>query len=193
MEHQKDVCVRCCEPLESEEARFNRVFWGMAHRKCTSDAMWPPRFRPLLDPNEVMRQIAALVAHLAKISTGRPSGLPIPQILHRGSASLTNVDRSSVLESSSSEHGQRELGVESRWTSSNNAHAMEEQATPGRKRAQRPKSSPQATPSPKPKEARQGERTGDAQASEQHPVGMPPTPPPPPPPPTTKKNTPRYH
>ena len=204
MEQQKDVCVRCCEPLELAEARFNRAYWGMAHRQCTSDAMWPPRFRPSLDPTEVMRQIAALCAHLAKISTGLTSGLPIPQILHRGPSSRAAVDRSSVLETSNSEekHGQRELGVDSRRTSSDNAQAMEAQATPGRKRTQRPKSSPQATPSPKAKEARQGERTGDAQASEQHPVSMPPPPSPnkntvpettpvsmPPPPPPPNKNT----
>ena len=74
---QQNVCVRCCEPLEEDQARFNHLYWGMAHRKCSADAVWPPQFRPSLDPNEVMRQIAALVAHLAKISTG----LPISQIL----------------------------------------------------------------------------------------------------------------
>ena len=176
-QQQQDVCVRCCEPLESSDARFNRTYWGMAHQKCTSDAIWPPRFRPALDPNEVLRQIAALCAHLAKITIGRGTGLPIPQILDRGLSPRAAVDRPSALESSDFEekHGQRDLPVYSRRASSDSARAMEARATPARKRTQRPKPSPKATPSPKSKQARQDERSGDdIQAGKQHPV-IPPT------------------
>ena len=49
----------------------------MAHVKCAAGKVWPPAFRPALDPNEVLRQIHALLAHFAQLS----SGLPIPQVL----------------------------------------------------------------------------------------------------------------
>jgi len=75
---QQDVCARCAQPLAEDEARFNKVYWGMAHRRCRADAVWPPIFRPSLNPNEVMRQIFALCAHLGKLAA---IGLPIPQFL----------------------------------------------------------------------------------------------------------------
>ena len=77
-QQQQDVCARCAQPLAEDEARFNKVYWGMAHRRCRADAVWPPIFRPSLNPNEVMRQIFALCAHLGKLAA---IGLPIPQFL----------------------------------------------------------------------------------------------------------------
>ena len=61
----------------------------MAHKKCPAPKVWPPKFRPALDPNEVMRQIFALCSHLAKMAGGAPiphladasTSLPIPQVL----------------------------------------------------------------------------------------------------------------
>ena len=129
----------------------------MAHRKCPGDAVWPPQFRPSLDP-EVMRQIAALVAHLARLSTG----LPIPQILpHRALGSSPRrgaVERPVPSVATSSD----DLGVESIVKPpSEDAHAATEtlwsSPTP-RKRPQRPTHTPKATPSPKLKEANHGER-----------------------------------
>jgi hypothetical protein len=63
--------------LDLPQARFNYFFWGMAHKECSAKAVLPPTFRPSLDPNEVLKQITALCAHLAKLS----GGFPIPQIL----------------------------------------------------------------------------------------------------------------
>jgi len=88
----------------------------MAHRKCPGDAVWPPQFRPSLDP-EVMRQIAALVAHLARLSTG----LPIPQILpHRALGS-------------SPRRGAVERPVPSVATSSDDLGGVNRQTTFGRR------------------------------------------------------------
>jgi len=190
---QQNVCVRCCEPLGEAQSRFNHMYWGMAHRKCLGDAVWPPQFRPSLDPNEVMRQIAALVAHLAKLSTG----LPIPQILPHGalgSSPRRRVVESPVLSVATSPD---ELGVESTVKPpSEDAHATEtlwSSPTP-RKRPQRPTHTPKATPSPKLKEAKHGERE-EAEAKhderdaapvpQQQPAGKP-NPPPPSPKPSPK-------
>jgi len=73
----KDVCARCCRPLAPSQARWNQRYWGMAHRRCRAPAVWPPRFRPPMDPNEVMRQISALVSHLAQLTA--KDALPLPQ------------------------------------------------------------------------------------------------------------------
>jgi hypothetical protein len=73
----KDVCARCCRPLALSQARWNQRYWGMAHRRCQAPAVWPPRFRPPMDPNEVMRQISALVSHLAQLTA--KDALPLPQ------------------------------------------------------------------------------------------------------------------
>ena len=72
-----DVCARCCKALAPTQARWNQRYWGMAHRRCQAPAVWPPKFRPPMDPNEVMRQISALVSHLAQLTA--TSGLPLPQ------------------------------------------------------------------------------------------------------------------
>ena len=52
----------------------------MAHKKCPTGKVWPPTFRPTLDPNEVLKQINALCAHLGKLGY-LASGLPLPQRL----------------------------------------------------------------------------------------------------------------
>ena len=207
---QPNVCVRCCEPLGDAQPRFNHVFWGMAHRKCSADAVWPPQFRPTLDPNEVMRQIAALVAHLAKISTG----LPIPQILPNrsfGPSPRRSAVERPVLSVATplvatplvatplvaAREEKDDLGVESlAKPPSEDAHATEETTwrspTP-RKRAQRPPPTPKATPSPKLKEAKHGEREeAEAKHDERDAAPVPqqqadkPNPPPPSPKPSPK-------
>src|SRR6185436_4890646 len=92
MENQQNVCARCCKPLGTSQARWNQVFWGMAHRRCRADKVWPPKFRPSLDPNEILRQIHALSVHLGRLGAlGKlADGLPIPQILPDSTRERTN-------------------------------------------------------------------------------------------------------
>ena len=75
-----EVCARCLTPLDHFEARFNRAFWGMAHARCPDGAtpVWPPRFKPPLDPVAVMNQIWALLEHLGQMTMKRQT-LPIAQ------------------------------------------------------------------------------------------------------------------
>jgi hypothetical protein len=135
-----NVCARCCQPMvDLTQARFNRVFWGMAHKKCTEAKVWPPAFRPSLDPNEVMRQISALCTHLAKLSTG----LPIPQIIPNPAGATQPMSPPSP------RPVQQEVSREEKTS------AAAVTSMGGNKRRQHPPATPKATPPPRPKEARQ--------------------------------------
>ena len=120
----------------------------MAHRKCTADAVWPPKFRPSLDPNEVLRQISALCAHLAKLSqlSGVPSELPIPQTLPFARLSETTQ---SAMTSSSPEIVGTEPTREEKTEAAVPAERAKTQV--GRKRREQPVATPRQTPPPRPK------------------------------------------
>ena len=181
----QNVCVRCCEPLGAK-SRFNHVYWGMAHRTCPVDAVWPPRFRPSIDPNEVMKQIYALVQYLAKISTGLPISQILPNRSFGSSPHRVAIERPVMSVASppvAVREEKDELGVDSTVTPPDDAPAKEasfRSPTTTKKRPQRPSTTSQATPSPKAKEAKQGERN-DAPVAQQQPADKPNLPPPPPP------------
>ena len=147
-QNKNNICARCCQSLDLAQARWNYVFWGMAHRKCTADAVWPPKFRPSLDPNEVLRQISALCAHLAKLSqlSGVPSELPIPQTLPFARLSETTQ---SAMTSSSPEIVGTEPTREEKTEAAVPAERAKTQV--GRKRREQPVATPRQTPPPRPK------------------------------------------
>ena len=104
----------------------------MAHRKCAAAAVWPPTFRPSLDPNEVMKHISALCAHLAKLS----SGFPIPQILPNESQEMVQSEKPFSSPPTQLEREEKTQGA-----------VQKKRVTP-------PLKTPKATPSPAAKQAR---------------------------------------
>ena len=164
MEQQetKNVCARCCLPLTLKQARWNYVFWGMAHKRCRAKAVWPPVFRPDLDPNEILRQVYALCAHLAKMA----SGMPLPQILPHKASPIPVGDEGVELVSSREEREEKFSSPRNTPPSSDDEQPTQ---TPSkqrprmpyerrRKKRAAPQPSPHATPSPKPKDMRLAEK-----------------------------------
>lgn len=132
-----NVCVRCLQPLNDSDSRFNYVFWGMAHKRCAAEKVWPPRFRPPQDPNEVLKQIFALCSLFAKLSAGYIPPTILPDVV-RVAAPPVAV---------------RAAPREEKETRSEFRPSL----TPARKRRTAPPKSPKATPSPKAKDAKQDE------------------------------------
>lgn len=135
------MCARCCEPLELSQARWNMAFWGMAHRRCTAAKSWPPKFRPPMNPNEVLRQIHALCAYLGKMTSGMPLHSNPPQ--HKAVSAAPEQTQPRPAE---------DAEVEQKFE-----EKKKKVATP-RKRPDRPTSTPKTTPSPTAKDARKGTR-----------------------------------
>ena len=144
----------------------------MAHKKCPMQKAWPPRFRPTLDPNEVIRQINALCAHLGKLGFSS-GGLPVPQRLPPQAGARPTPPSSPRHTSPRQVHIEKETTVattrrDSAEESPRSSPSCSDgdgddddrgpgvlsrraKATPKR---QRPQATPLTTPSPQPKDAR---------------------------------------
>ena len=98
----------------------------MAHVKCAAGKVWPPAFRPALDPNEVLRQIHALLAHFAQMS----SGLPIPQVLPVVLQHVVPPSQPEAMELSEDKHDEPDVAVpESEQPTNNQQQPMSNQPT----------------------------------------------------------------
>ena len=144
------------------------------------EKVWPPRFRPSLDPNEVMHQIQVLCGHLAKLS----GGFSIPQILPEVASSKLarsplrpvgtgktheEVKDERTLESTRLDSGDSSSDEKTQETTqldSFQASGSDEDVQPtpksrtrqAQKRKEPPKPTPNATPSPKPKVTRKAQQ-----------------------------------